>query len=321
MTEERSMNVSIESNPDNGSMNDKNGKRTVIYLVFVFFITYIYEYICIIRFLDEHRDNTIASISMRLAAAMFIPAICVLITRLATGEGFGSLYIKPDLKNGKLRYYLLAWFLPSVLTVLGCIIYFACFRDNYSKDMEYIISTYAKQGISGLTPDMMMKSAISQGITAIIIGPVINCITTFGEEWGWRGYLLPKLSERFKPCMVMIIMGIIWGLWHLPLIIAGHNYGTEYSGYPFGGIAAMILFCFSTGTLLSYVSLKTGSCIPAVIGHGAINSFSAIGIYFTKDGGKLLFGPAPTGIIAGIPFFILAVVLIRLMVKDEEKQK
>lgn len=312
----------MSENTINSNNNEKNDmKRVYIYLAFVFVITYLYEYFFVIRFLRENPDNTIASISLRLAAAMFLPAAGVVFTRLVTGEGIKDTFIRFDLKEGKYKYYLLTWFMPSVLTLIGTVLYFMCFKSNYSSDMEYIIATLTKQGASGLTPDIMMKSAISQGLTAVVIGPVINCLTCFGEEWGWRGYLLPKLYGKSKPLLLMIIMGIIWGMWHLPLIIAGYNYGTEYTGYPFLGVAAMILFCFSVGTLLSYATLKTGSCIPAVIGHGAVNSFSQFGIYFTKDGGKLLFGPMPTGFIAGIPCLIFAIILIRLMVKDGENQK
>lgn len=296
-------------------------KGTVIYLLSVFGITYIYEYIFVIRYLNENTDRTIASIPVRLSIAMFIPAICVVIARLINKEGFKNAFLNLNLKEGRYKYYLLTWFVPSLLILAGTVIYFMCFKSDYSSGMEYIIATYEKQGVTGLTPEAMRTAAISQGITAILIAPVINCLTCFGEEWGWRGYLLPKLSGKLKTLPLMLVTGCIWGLWHLPLTIAGHNYGKGYTGYPFLGIAAMILFCFSVGTLLSYATLKTGSCVPAIIGHGAINGFSSIGILFTKDGGQMLFGPSPTGVIAGIPFLIFAVILIWLMIKDEEKQK
>lgn len=310
--------ILYENNEENARTDTK---RIYIYLISVFVLTYLYEYFFIIRFLKENPDNTIASISLRLAIAMFLPAICVFITRLITREGFKNTYLIPDLKNGKYKYYLLTWFAPPLLVFAGTVLYFLCFGSDYSADMEYIIATYAGQGVTGLTPEVMKKTAISQGITAVIIGPVINCITCFGEEWGWRGYLLPKLSRRLKFVPLMIVTGVIWGLWHVPLIIEGHNYGMDYTGYPILGIAAMILFCFSIGTLLSYATLKSGSCIPAIIGHGAVNSISAIGIFYTKSGGKLLFGPLPTGILAGLPSLIFAVILIRLMIRNEEKQK
>ncbi|MCR5419976.1 MAG: CPBP family intramembrane metalloprotease [Lachnospiraceae bacterium] len=294
-----------------------NVRRALIFLVLTFVSTYLYEYFFIIRFLNANKDNTIASISVRLALAMFIPAICVFVTRVVTGEGFKDHYITFDIKDGKFKYYLIAWFCPSILTVAGCFLYYMFFANDYSPEMEYIIGTLAKQGTPGVTADVIQKQVLSQGITAILIGPVLNCITCFGEEWGWRGYLLPKLKTGFKSGFLMLIMGMIWGLWHAPLIVAGHNYGFDYIGYPYAGIFAMMVFCFSAGTMLCFVTLKTNSCIPAVIGHGALNSFSAIGIYFSKTGGKLLFGPAPTGLVAGIPFFITAVILIWLMKKNE----
>ena len=209
--------------------------------------------------------------------------------------------------------------MPAVLTLAGCLLYYLIFSGDYSPEMEYIRATYEKQGMPGITPEVMRLQAISQGIASIFIGPVVNCVTCFGEEWGWRGYLLPKLREKLGTIPLMAVMGVIWGLWHAPLIVAGHNYGYDYFLYPFTGIAAMVVFCFSFGTILSYVTLKTGSCIPAVIGHGALNSFSAIGIYFSKTGGHLLFGPVPAGLIAGLPCLVTAVILIYFLKKDERK--
>jgi membrane protease YdiL (CAAX protease family) len=64
------------------------------------------------------------------------------------------------------------------------------------------------------------------------------------------------------------------------------------------------------GIFLSYVTLKTKSCIPAILGHGAINGIGAIGMYFTKDGGNPFIGPAPTGMIGMIPFAIVAIFMV-----------
>ena len=64
------------------------------------------------------------------------------------------------------------------------------------------------------------------------------------------------------------------------------------------------------GIFLSYVTLKTDSCIPAILGHGAINSIAGLGMYFTADGGNPFVGPAPTGIIGGIPFIITAIIIL-----------
>ena len=299
----------------------KDGVRAAVYLVFVFVLTYLYEWFFVIKYLKDNPGDNIASISFRVAFAMFIPALSVVLTRLFTQEGFKGSYINFKVNDGKYRYYLMAWFSPAVFISLGAVLYFLIFRDDFSTGMEYIIGVYAKQGVSGITPSQMRSTAIQQFITAILLGPILNCITCFGEEWGWRGYLLIKLKDRLKPLPLMLVMGVIWGLWHMPLTVMGHNYGTEYAGYPYLGIAAMIVFCFAVGTLFAFVTMKTDSCIPAVIGHGAFNSLAAIGIFFTTSGGKLLYGPSTAGLISVIPLLIFAVILIRLMDKDEEKEK
>ncbi|MCR5356337.1 MAG: CPBP family intramembrane metalloprotease [Lachnospiraceae bacterium] len=314
--------TSASKTADDGEVtNGKDGLRTVLYLVLVFALTYLYEWIFVVKYLNENPGDNIASVSFRVAFAMFVPALCTLLVRLFTGEGLSGSKISFNLKDGKHKYFLLAWFSPAAFIFLGGLLYFLIFRDNFSTGMEYIIGVYKEQGVPEITAAQMRNVAIQQAVTAVILGPIINCITCFGEEWGWRGYLLFKLKDRMKPLPLMLATGVIWGLWHIPLTLMGHNYGTEYTGYPYLGVAAMVVFCFSVGTLLSYVTLKSGSCIPAVIGHGAFNSLSAIGIFFTKDGGKLLFGPSPTGLIAGIPLLVFAVILIRLMDKDEEKEK
>ena len=311
------------NNEDNNIVenNKAETRRIIIYLILVFALTYLYEFFFVVKPIRSSDANNIANMSLWVALAMFFPALCVVITRLVTREGFKGSALVINFKEGRYRYYIMAWFLPGLMTIAGILIYFALFSGDFSAEMKFMLDTYEKQGITGISPDMARKSAISQAITAIIIGPVLNCITCFGEEWGWRGYLLQKLKDRLKPLPLMIVMGVIWGLWHLPLTLMGHNYGMDYPGYPYLGVIAMIVFCFTIGTFFSFVTLRTGSCIPAVIGHGAINSIGSLGILFTTDGGRMLFGPSPAGLISGIPLLILAVILIRFMSNNEEKEK
>ena len=156
----------------------------------------------------------------------------------------------------------------------------------------------------------LVTLVIIQALTGLFLGPIMNFVTCFGEEWGWRGYLLPKMSKKLSAIPMLLVNGIIWGLWHAPLTAIGHNYGVGYPGFPFTGILAMCVFCIVMGIVLSYVSMKTQSCIPAVLGHGAINSNAGIGLYFTADGGNPFIGPAPTGIIGAIPFIVVAILLL-----------
>jgi membrane protease YdiL (CAAX protease family) len=55
----------------------------------------------------------------------------------------------------------------------------------------------------------------------VVIGilPLTFVVGPFGEELGWRGYLLPRLLEKFHPIKFSLLIGIIWACWHLPLFL------------------------------------------------------------------------------------------------------
>jgi membrane protease YdiL (CAAX protease family) len=253
-----------------------------------------------------------------VAAAMFFPAIGVVLTRLVTREGFKNAWLKPHIK-GNIKTYLLAWFGPSVLTLAGCAIYFLLFPGFFDPDCGYMKQTMAAAGMpyeaQAVPMDLLM---LIQALQAVFLAPALNFVTCFGEEWGWRGYLLPKMKNLLPTIPMLLVTGIIWGLWHAPLTIIGHNYGLGYWGFPFTGIAMMCLFCITLGIFLSYITLKTNSCIPAILAHGAINGIAAMGIYFTYDGGNPFVGPTPTGIIGMIPFMIAAIPMVVYLKRNDK---
>ena len=287
-------------------------KRALIYVLITFGMTWAY---CLFLVYPIANGESLSGVpelvtQLAVAAAMFFPAIGVLLTRLLTKEGFRNAWLKPNLKKN-LRFYLLAWFGPAILTFAGMGIYFLLFPDHLDLSFSYMKSMMAAAGspyeAQAVPMDLLMTI---QCVQAVFLAPALNFVTCFGEEWGWRGYLLPKVSKHFRTIPTLLITGIIWGLWHAPLTIIGHNYGLGYWGFPFTGIAMMCLFCITFGIFLSFVTLKTGSCIPAILGHGAVNGIAAIGIYFTYDGGNPFVGPAPTGIIGMIPFMIVAIFMV-----------
>jgi len=288
--------------------NKQDLKRILIYLLITFGLTWGYCFGILYPVVNGESLSGVPSIAAQLmtAACMFFPAIGVLLTRLITKEGFKDAWLNPNLRKN-LRFYLLAWFGPGILTLLGAGLYFLIFPGNFDPTFSYFTATLESTGASLETlPIPISLLMLVQCIQAFMLAPLMNFVTCFGEEWGWRGYLLPKVSARFSTIPTILITGIIWGLWHAPLTAIGHNYGTGYPGFPFTGIAMMCLFCIIFGVILSFVTLKTKSCIPAVLGHGAVNGIAALGIYFTADGGNPFIGPAPTGIIGMIPAILLA---------------
>ena len=287
-----------------------NTRRIILFVGLTFGLTWLYCLTVLYPRLAGGSLTTPAiSLQLLTAAVMFIPALGVLLTRFITGEGLQNPWLRPHFR-GNLNVYLLAWFGPGLLTLLGAGIYFLLFPGSFDPELGYMAQTLAAAGadLSALPVPLPALLAV-QLVQALVLAPVLNVLTCFGEEWGWRGYLLPKLADKLPPLPLLLVSGVIWGLWHAPLTIVGHNYGLDYPGFPFTGIAAMCLFCVCTGAFLSYVTLKTGSCIPAVLGHGAINGIGAVGMFLTADGGNPFIGPAPMGIVGGLPFLALAILL------------
>jgi membrane protease YdiL (CAAX protease family) len=149
---------------------------------------------------------------------------------------------------------------------------------------------------------------LSQTLTALIAAPIINAIPILGEEFGWRAYLQPKLMP-LGGRKAMLVMGVVWGLWHAPIIAMGHNYGTEYPGAPWLGILTMTWIMFILGTFLGWAVLRGGSVWPAVIGHGAFNGIAGIYVFFAQGNPNLIVGPSLVGIIGSWAIAVVALII------------
>lgn len=294
--------------------NWRGGKRILLFLAMVFAITYAYELLVLPRALEANP----AAATYLIGAVMLFPALCVLLTRLISREGFRDAWILPNFR-GHLRYYLIGWLAPILLILLGGLLYFLLFPGKFDANMGYMQESYAAFGLTFSAAEIKTQ-AILQLALGLATAPLVNIIFTLGEEWGWRGYLLPKLTEKFSIFPTLLFSGLIWGLWHAPLIAIGHNYGLGYPGFPWSGILAMCAFCLVVGTLFSYITLKTRSCLPAAVAHGSLNGFAAAGIMFTFSAANInpFIGPAPTGIIGGSGFLITAMILLAMMLRQQK---
>lgn len=184
-------------------------KRLAIFLVITFVLTWIYCLAVVYPNANAVSVEEITTLQLFMAATMFIPAICVIITRLITKEGFQNSMIKPNFK-GNIKTYLLAYFGPSLLTLLGAIVYFLIFPKQFDINCGYLLQVYKDMGVDiGVTAMPANLLMLSQGITAILFGPIINFITCFGEEWAWRGYMVPKMSECMNTVPMLLVSGVI----------------------------------------------------------------------------------------------------------------
>lgn len=144
-------------------------------------------------------------------------------------------------------------------------------------------------------------------LVMIPLGAVLNAPLAFGEEVGWRGWLLPALRPLgVRPAL--LLSGAFWGFWHTPLILLGYNYGLTDAW----GVLLMILAGMLFGVLLGWTRLRTGSVWPAVFGHGAFNASAGLAALFVAAGSPI--PPAwlagPVGLIACGVFAVVIAALV-----------
>ena len=147
-------------------------------------------------------------------------------------------------------------------------------------------------------------------LSATILGPLLNLPFALGEELGWRGFLEPELSRRW--CRRgLFATGVIWGIWHAPVILQGHN----YPGHHWIGIPMMIVATSFLNIFLVWCRRRSGSVWAPALAHGGINGVAGLGGIFFKDMDPRI-GP-PMGLTMLIPAALLAWLLLRDLSRDD----
>jgi membrane protease YdiL (CAAX protease family) len=142
-----------------------------------------------------------------------------------------------------------------------------------------IITNFILNYISGLgipSKEFNLSMFFSTLITSLIFSFFILWPNYFGEEYGWRVYLQDRLFPLLGGYKGVLLLGVIWGLWHVPLILIG----SLYPGQPVLGMALMTFMTILLGIILSYAVLKTGSVWIAVFLHLLVDTiFPIAGFY------------------------------------------
>ena len=240
---------------------------------------------------------------------MWAPALGHIFTRLLTGEGFHDLYLRLNFKRGW-PFWLAGWFLPGILSILGILVYFAVFPAQFDPNFSTLQQALnnATSATGQALPMTSQTYLLIQIVTAMVLGPILNLIAVFGEEFGWRAYLQPKLMP-LGTRKAVVITGLIWGVWHWPVIAMGYEYGFNYWGAPVVGPLLFLVFTVSLAILFGWLVIRAGSVWPSVIAHGAINAIAGLGLVAMIGKPNMLLGPAPNGLLGGLPLILLAVFL------------
>jgi membrane protease YdiL (CAAX protease family) len=288
-------------------------RRILIYLAFAFGIAWATSLVVYLTGGLQDSPMLIPAANVSLAfvllagPVMWAPALAHVLTRLITKEGWRYAHLRPRLKEGW-PYWLAAWLVPALLTIAGLVIYFLLFPRNYDSELSTLREMLEAAPVEPGEINLWVLVAV-QVFQGLLLAPFINGIATFGEEFGWRGYLQPKLTALGLR-RAMVLMGVIWGVWHWPAILMGHNYGLNYPGAPFLGPLAMVWFTLIVGTLLGWLKFKAGSVWPAVIGHAALNGMASLGVVFVRGKPNPLLGPLPVGLVGGLGFATVGLVLL-----------
>lgn len=247
--------------------------------------------------------SVFAKLTLLNALVMLVPALAVWIIGCGRAVAW-----KPRIR-GNVKTYLIAWWSPLCLTLLGAALYFTLFPDRFDPGCGFLAAQAPELESYSIPTHLLV---VGQAVTAVTYAPFINMLFAVGEEVGWRGYLTPALTERYGKKKALVLSGCVWGAWHWPLIIlSGYEYGTGYWGAPVTGMLCMLLFTTAFGIFLSWLYERSGSVWTCALCHGAANAIAGLPLYFLlADATSYLLGPTFAGLIGGLPLLLLAVYLL-----------
>ena len=235
---------------------------------------------------------------------MLAPAVANVLTRAITREGFLNSLLRPNLRHGW-PFYLAALFMPILAILIGGAIYYLLFPSRFDLAMTFARAQPGMIARSGAEdPWLFIFIQIAYAIVISLWGLPL----AFGEEFGWRGYLLPKLMP-LGPRKAVLLVGAIWAVWHWPSIFMGYNYGLRYWGSPVVGPLLWVWVLLPSSVFLGWLTLRSGSVWPAVIAHGVNNANATVVYWFFSGPMDPLIGPSITGVVGSLGYVVLALLI------------
>jgi membrane protease YdiL (CAAX protease family) len=255
--------------------------------------------------------------ALLLPVMMFTPAVAVLVVTFAMGmpaRGHRARFLGLwPLRPAKRVVWLMvaAWLVPPVLVALTVV--FSAALGFVQLDLTFAgFAAELAKALPDGAPVPPVEIVVFAQIAMIPVGALLNCFFAFGEEIGWRGWLVPALRP-LGTWPALILSGAIWGLWHSPIILLGYNFGrTDITGILF-----MVGGCVAWGILLGWLRLRSASVWPAVIAHGSLNAAAGLIVLFAASQPDLALA-GPLGVAAWI---VLAVVILVLVLTGQFRKQ
>src|SRR5574343_188521 len=259
-------------------LNKTDKKGIVSFLLITFVITYGIEFALLAGGISPIMKGLG---QYAIALVMWVPALAAFITvKYVEKIDFKILRIN----FGGWKPYI---FTAIIIPFCYLIIYFLTFLLGFGK------------------PDWNMEYC------KLFFAPIINGLFGFGEELGWRGYLLFKLLPLGK-WKAYTLLSIIWGLWHLPMIIVGFM----YPGYPISGVFLFCVLTFSLGIFMNELTIYYNSSVIAGWIHGLFNS-QRLGIWTILFPGVNPLLGGYNGLVGLVIWLLLGIITIRFFGKKK----
>jgi uncharacterized protein len=285
-------------------------KKTALFLFLAFGISWITAGALYLAGMDYGKPATTFFIAIFY---MMAPAIAAVIVHSGINKqplkGLGL-----NFKETKWKSFL--WVFVAHTLFCGFVISLILFFGNLLHVEEFGFFSLSQELLDGRMGELSAqmggaspKTPFSPGvlflitfIASITIGGVINVIFTLGEELGWRGFLQNEF-QHLGFWKSNIIIGTIWGLWHAPVILQGHN----YPEHRVAGVFVMIPFCICLGFILSWLRIKTRSVLAPALLHGMLNAIGGGIVLFSYKYNDLVGSIAGLAGIGGAAIVVLLI--------------
>ena len=266
-------------------------------------LTYLFSWAIVFIFLAFGGSWNSPYTIIILITFMFVPSIiAIILQKMVCKEPLKEplgISFRPN------RYFLVAWLLPPAIALATVGISLLLPGIEYTPGLEGMVERFRSTLTTAQLVELQRQIVNSPIhpfwialLQSLIAGPSINAIAGFGEELGWRGFLQKELS-KFNFWKSSIIIGVVWGVWHAPIILQGHN----YPQHPSVGVIMMIIFTMLLSPIFSYVRIKAKSVIAAAIIHGSLNATIGLAIMPIRGGNDLTIG------VTGLSGFIVLIII------------
>lgn len=264
---------------------------TLLYSVLVLVFTWV---VSILLFSDPNLKMDSIAVIIPLALAMFFPAILAFIFKRITYKNIKTTS-QFSIRTLTKKSFLFAILYPILFILLSLII--ALIMNIGKIDYKQI-------------PNF-------SGVMQIIVSIIINMIILIGEEYGWRGYLLPELTKEHGKIKATVFVGIVWALFHIPVV---------YFSAKASGMSEPLLVCliqagcaFVFSFAFSYCYYLSKNLIPVLLMHSIWNEVNTLvlgNISSNTQGilhGKLLYfnGEGLMGLVLGAILVLWFIVQFR----------